>query len=44
MANQLKNEKSPYLKQHKDNPVDWYAWKKETLQKDIYQTKNTICG
>ena len=33
MANQLKNEKSPYLKQHENNPVDWYAWNKETLLK-----------
>ena len=31
MANQLKNEKSPYLKQHENNPVDWVAWNKETL-------------
>ena len=29
----LKKEKSPYLKQHEDNPVDWYAWNKETLLK-----------
>ncbi len=33
MPNLLKKEKSPYLKQHKDNPVDWYAWNKETLLK-----------
>ncbi len=33
MANLLKNEKSPYLKQHKNNPVNWFAWNKETLQK-----------
>ena len=33
MPNQLKKEKSPYLKQHMDNPVDWYAWNKETLLK-----------
>ena len=33
MANQLKTEKSPYLKQHENNPVDWYAWNKETLLK-----------
>mgnify|MGYP001184345675 FL=1 len=33
MANLLKNEKSPYLKQHENNPVEWYAWNKETLQK-----------
>ena len=33
MENQLKNEQSPYLKQHKDNPVNWFAWKKESLEK-----------
>ena len=26
MPNQLANETSPYLRQHKDNPVDWYPW------------------
>ena len=25
-SNQLAHEKSPYLLQHKDNPVHWYAW------------------
>ncbi|HCU23983.1 MAG TPA: thioredoxin domain-containing protein [Deltaproteobacteria bacterium] len=25
-ANLLKNEKSPYLLQHQNNPVHWYAW------------------
>ncbi len=24
--NRLAREKSPYLLQHQDNPVDWYAW------------------
>ena len=24
--NKLNREKSPYLLQHKDNPVDWYPW------------------
>ena len=33
MPNQLKNEKSPYLKQHENNPVDWLPWNKETLTK-----------
>ena len=33
MANILKNEKSPYLKQHENNPVDWMPWNKETLLK-----------
>src|SRR5688500_2902763 len=26
MANQLEAETSPYLLQHKDNPVHWKAW------------------
>src|SRR5438067_4178826 len=26
MANRLAQETSPYLLQHKDNPVDWYPW------------------
>ena len=25
-ANRLASEQSPYLLQHKDNPVDWYPW------------------
>jgi len=33
LANILKNEKSPYLKQHENNPVDWMPWNKETLLK-----------
>ena len=24
--NRLIHEKSPYLLQHADNPVDWYPW------------------
>src|SRR5918996_3849944 len=31
MANRLANETSPYLLQHKDNPVDWYPWGEEAL-------------
>ncbi|MDY0233709.1 MAG: thioredoxin domain-containing protein [Sulfurimonas sp.] len=26
MSNRLQKEDSPYLQQHKDNPVDWYPW------------------
>lgn len=33
MANRLKNEKSPYLLQHGENPVDWYPWGEEAFQK-----------
>ena len=31
MANRLAGETSPYLLQHKDNPVDWYPWGEEAL-------------
>jgi uncharacterized protein YyaL (SSP411 family) len=31
MANHLADETSPYLLQHKDNPVDWYAWGEQAL-------------
>jgi uncharacterized protein len=31
--NQLAAETSPYLLQHKDNPVDWHTWSQETLGK-----------
>lgn len=33
MANHLLNEKSPYLLQHANNPVDWYPWGEEAFQK-----------
>ena len=26
MQNHLKNQTSPYLLQHVNNPVDWYPW------------------
>jgi len=31
MPNRLANETSPYLLQHKDNPVDWYPWGEEAF-------------
>jgi hypothetical protein len=33
MPNHLLNETSPYLLQHAENPVDWYPWGEEALQK-----------
>jgi uncharacterized protein YyaL (SSP411 family) len=33
VANRLANETSPYLLQHKDNPVDWYPWGEEALER-----------
>ena len=39
MSNRLKNEKSPYLLQHKDNPVDWYPWCDEAFEKAAEEEK-----
>jgi uncharacterized protein YyaL (SSP411 family) len=39
MPNRLTLETSPYLQQHADNPVDWYAWNPETLQISREQNK-----
>jgi uncharacterized protein len=33
VANRLALESSPYLLQHKDNPVDWYPWGEEAFAK-----------
>jgi len=33
LNNLLKNEKSPYLKQHENNPVNWFSWNKKALEK-----------
>jgi uncharacterized protein len=33
MTNHLSGESSPYLLQHAENPVDWYPWGQEALEK-----------
>jgi uncharacterized protein YyaL (SSP411 family) len=33
MPNRLAQETSPYLLQHRDNPVDWYPWGQEALRR-----------
>ena len=33
MSNRLIYEKSPYLRQHAENPVDWYPWGAEAFEK-----------
>ncbi len=38
-TNRLINETSPYLLQHAHNPVDWYAWSGEALQKAQQEDK-----
>ncbi len=32
-SNRLAGEKSPYLRQHAHNPVDWYAWGEEAFER-----------
>ena len=39
MANRLAEETSPYLLQHKDNPVDWFPWGEEALEKSRKEDK-----
>lgn len=31
MTNRLATESSPYLRQHRDNPVDWHPWGEEAF-------------
>ena len=38
-SNRLKDEKSPYLLQHADNPVDWYPWGEEAFEKAKRENK-----
>jgi uncharacterized protein YyaL (SSP411 family) len=39
MANRLAQETSPYLLQHKDNPVDWRPWGPEALEQAAAEDK-----
>jgi hypothetical protein len=39
VSNRLAKEKSPYLLQHKDNPVDWYPWGAEAFKKARTENK-----
>lgn len=37
--NKLINESSPYLLQHAHNPIDWYPWGAEALEKAKHENK-----
>ena len=39
MSNRLEKEDSPYLQQHKDNPVDWWPWCDEAFDKAKKENK-----
>ena len=38
-SNRLINEKSPYLLQHANNPIDWYPWGEEAFANAKAQDK-----
>src|SRR5687768_4871289 len=40
--NRLSQEKSPYLLQHADNPVDWYPWGEEAFEKARRENKPVL--
>lgn len=40
MSNRLANEDSPYLQQHKNNPIDWYPWCEEAFIKAQKEQKS----
>ena len=39
MTNRLVNDKSPYLLQHAENPVNWYPWGEEAFKKAEEENK-----
>ncbi len=39
MPNRLADETSPYLQQHANNPVDWYPWGAEALERARSENK-----
>ena len=42
MPNRLAKETSPYLLQHARNPVDWYAWGQEALERARRENKQIL--
>lgn len=42
VKNRLAQASSPYLQEHADNPVDWYEWGEEALQKAKRENKPVI--
>jgi uncharacterized protein YyaL (SSP411 family) len=42
VANRLAGETSPYLQQHKDNPVDWYPWGEEAFARARAEDKPVL--
>ena len=43
-ANRLAQETSPYLLQHRDNPVDWQPWDQIALDRARVEGKPILPG
>ena len=43
MVNRLASETSPYLRQHADNPVDWYPWGDEAFARARAEDRPVLC-
>jgi uncharacterized protein YyaL (SSP411 family) len=41
-VNRLGKEKSPYLQQHADNPVNWYPWCDEAFEQAVGEDKPVL--
>ena len=42
MQNHLKDQTSPYLLQHVNNPVDWFPWCEEAFEKAKAEGKGVV--
>jgi len=42
MPNRLADADSPYLQQHKDNPVDWWPWCDEAFERANHFYKHRL--
>jgi hypothetical protein len=42
-TNRLSQESSPYLLLHAHNPVDWYPWGPEALEKAAQRISRSFC-
>jgi uncharacterized protein YyaL (SSP411 family) len=42
VVNRLADETSPYLQQHKENPVDWYPWSEEAFARARAEDKPVL--
>ena len=43
LVNHLADETSPYLRQHAENPVEWFPWGDEALQRRRSRTGRSSC-